>query len=448
MFHGSVPDALRRIVHEHAGTWDSDDTYVGCSGNFTLERVLWARNAGVRLHGNDITAYSCALGWFLEGRDPLPFTLRDEYEDTLGWLSPFLDTPSRTLATLMLGTRLFPLLGKTGAYYERMVDAYRDQWETLHAKTTTKLDGLTVRLSSFYPGDVRDFLTERVPANAPVVMFPPFYAGDYQAQFAAHGTFLDWPEPSFRELDEDGKEEIIEQVRDRDRWVLGLHVERPEMREHLHGVVQTANRGLPIYVYARSGPRRIVRPRQVTEPIRMPKLGRDEDLGDRLTLHVLTGGQFAQVRSQFMSKSILPGSPLLACGVAVDGKLIGAFAWLPPKFDPESSYLMSDFPVSWSRYRRLSKLIVMAAISAESKQLLQRSLSRRLTGWSTTAFTNRPNSSKYGRGIPGAKLQKRTTPGADGIHEFQLQYGGPLGDLDLADTLALWKRKHGKDLRP
>jgi len=54
---------------------------------------------------------------------------------------------------------------------------------------------------------------------------------------------------------------------------------------------------------------------------------------------------------------------------------------------------MSDFPVSWSRYRRLSKLLVMAAISAT---LLQRSLSRRITAWTTTTFSDNPNSSKYG----------------------------------------------------
>nr|WP_262391662.1 hypothetical protein [Nocardiopsis sp. CNR-923] len=108
---------------------------------------------------------------------------------------------------------------------------------------------------------------------------------------------------------------------------------------------------------------------------------------------------------------------------------------------------MSDFPVSWTRYRRMSKLIVMAAISQESQVLLQRALSKRITGWSTTAFTNRPNSAKYGRGIPGAKLQKRTTPGADGIHEFQLQYGGPIGRYNLTATLDLWKRKHAKNAR-
>ncbi|MGW2552219.1 putative antirestriction adenine methyltransferase [Streptomyces sp. NPDC001635] len=144
-----------------------------------------------------------------------------------------------------------------------------------------------------------------------MVIFPPFYASDYQAQFAPIDAAFDWP-PSFDELTEDGKERIIEQVQDRPNWVLGLHIERPELRDKLAGVVQTANRGLPIYVYA--GPRRIVRPRQPIETIRMPKISPGEDLGDRMTIHVLTGGQFAAIRSQFMSKSIKPGSPLIACG--------------------------------------------------------------------------------------------------------------------------------------
>ncbi|MGP4000741.1 GNAT-like putative antirestriction protein [Streptomyces sp. 8N706] len=89
----------------------------------------------------------------------------------------------------------------------------------------------------------------------------------------------------------------------------------------------------------------------------------------------------------------------------------------------------------------------MAASTSEAQLLLQRSLSKRLTGWSTTAFTDRPNSAKYGRGIPGVKLQKRSEPAGDDIHRYQLQYGGPLGTYTLAEALDLWKRKHGKDMK-
>ncbi|MEV5930943.1 hypothetical protein ACPCSG_23635 [Streptomyces cellulosae] len=442
-----MPAPLRSIMYEHAGSWTGEDVYVGCSGNFTIERVLHARfGDACRIHGNDIQAYSCALGWYLAGED-LPFTLREEYDDALGWIKPYLEDRTDRLATLMLGTRFLQYVGKSGTYYRRMLDATRDQWPRMHEKTATKLRSLRTQLGSFYAGDVLDFIAEEVPEDAPFAMFPNFYVGDYQAQFAGHDTVFDWPKPDVGELTEEGKEEIINRVLDRPHWILGLHLERPDLRDNLVGVVQTANRGLPVWVYAPGGPRRIVRPHQVTEPIRMPKIGPDEDLGGHMTIHILTGGQFAAIRSQFMSKTIKPGSPLLACAVAVDGKVIGAFAYLPPKFDPNTAYLMSDFPVSWTRYRRLAKLIVMAASTKEAQLLVQRSLSKRIDAWSTTAFTDRPNSAKYGRGIPGVRLQKRTEPGADGIHRYQLQYGGPLGAYSLDEALNLWKTKHGKDMR-
>ena len=102
MFHGSIPEPLRAIIYEHAGAWPGTDIYVGCSGNFTIERVLHARfGAGRTVHGCDIQAYSCALGWWLAGQ-PLSFTLREDHEDALGWLSPYLDGATGTLATLML----------------------------------------------------------------------------------------------------------------------------------------------------------------------------------------------------------------------------------------------------------------------------------------------------------------------------------------------------------
>ena len=147
-----------------------------------------------------------------------------------------------------------------------------------------------------------------------------------------------------------------------------------------------------------------------------------------------------------MSKTILPGQPLLACAVAVDGRVIGAFAFSPPKFDPLTAYLLSAFPLSWSRSRRLAKLVVMAALSSQTQRLLQRSLSKRITGAATTAFSNNPQSSKYGRGIPGMRLTKRAD-GTDGHHTYMLNYEAPMGAWSLDEALALWKAKHAGDQR-
>jgi hypothetical protein len=449
VFQGTIPTEMRSIVAEHASAWaDGADVHVGCSGNLTIERMLHTtlQHKRFTLHSNDINCYSCALGWYFTG-DEVPFTLRDGSREALDWLEPHLDGGAGTLATLMLGTRFLQFVGNPGLYHQRMVNAHRDQFDQLLAKTKGKILSATLRLGSFWAGDVRDMLAE-VPDDDPVVMFPPFYGSkDYESMFAALDKHFDWPVPEYRDLDEDGKDEIIAAVTDRPHWLLGLHLQRDDLP--LRGRVQTSNRGVPIYVYSSDGPRRLVRPRQVAEAVPMPKIGQDEELTGPLRLHPLRLGQFTTLRSMFMSKTIKPGTPTVCVGVSGGGRLIGAFALSPrDSFDPTGVYLMSDFPVSWSRYQRLSKLIVLAALSHESQMLAQRVMPRRLISIHTTAYTDNPNSAKYGRGIPGLKLTKRSEEGGDGIHRYQLQYSGPFGKWTLAEALDLWMDKHAKFTRP
>lgn len=411
---------------------------MGCSGNFTIERVLHGHVAG--LHSNDVQGYSSAVGMYLADRE-VPFTLKDEYADDLAWLTPYLERPVDKLATIMLGTRFLQWFGKEGLYYERMMKAHQDQWADVHGKTVTKIEAENLAVDSYHAMDVREWMRDIVPADDAVAMFPPFFAGDYESQFAMIDQFFDWPEPEYPELDEDGKDELVELVRDRPDWLIGLHVPREELRANLRGRVQTSNRGVPIYVYSSGEARRIVRPRQDVERIPMPKIKPTDVISadDGMKIHPLTAGQFAMIRSQFMAKSIKPGSPLLACGVSVGGRIVGAFAFLPPKFDPDEVYLMSDFPVSWSQYKHLAKLIVVASMSSEAKQLVQRSLTHLVSSIATTAYSNRPVSMKY-RSL--LKLHSRK-PAEDGEHENQLQYVGPMGEWTLQEGLAMWIEKWG-----
>lgn len=440
MFHGSVPADLRSIIREHSHHWRDSDVWVGCSGNFTIERVIHGHVAAI--HSNDVQGYSSALGTYLADRD-VPFQLRDEYREELGWLQPFMTTAEGKLATIMLGTRFLQWWGKKGLYYQRMQRAYHDQFPDMHAATVEKIEAANMRIASYDAMDVREWIREKVPTDDVVAMFPPFFAGDYESQFAMIDKFFAWPEPSYPELDEAGKDELVELVMDRPHWLMGLHIEREELRPFLRGKVQTSNRGVPIYVYSSGNSTRIVRPHQDVEPIRMPKIDRTTEItrDSVMKIHPLTGGQFAMIRSQFMAKSIKPGSPLVACGVSIDGKIVGAFAFLPPKFDPDEIYLMSDFPVSWSQYKHLAKLIVVAAMSAEARFLAQRSLSSIVTGIATTAFSNNPVSMKY-RGP--MKLWSRKDAPEDEPHKFQLQYVGEFGKWTLQEGLEMWLEKWSK----
>jgi hypothetical protein len=443
VFQGTIPPPLRAIVHEHAATWPAAaDVFVGCSGNLTIERTL--ASLGRQLHSNDVNPYSCALGWYFSGQS-LNYRIRDESRDELGWLDEYLDGSVGTLATLMLGTTWLDWVGRTTPYHRRMVIANREQFPRMHADTVGKLSRVTLKLASFYPGDVRAYLNE-VPQDAPVCMFPPFWAKGYVNMFRGLETHFEWPQPEFGELDEDGKREIVELVIDRPNWLLGLHFLDPELEEYRVGYVQVTPRAVPIWVYARPGRTRISGPRQQTKPILMEKIGAGDLLGDRLALHPINGAQLNVLRSMFLDTRIAPGTPEVSFAVSCDRKLIGAFGFNKDNFDREGAYLISDFPVGWSRYKRLAKLIVMAAMSTETQQLIQRYWSHRKIHWATTAFSDNPTSAKYGRGVPGVKLASRKEA-ENGTHAWQLEYRGPLGAWTLDEALAMWRRSHGQHLR-
>lgn len=446
MFMGSIPGAMRQYVAECVRSWGTDTLYVGCSGNFTIERCL----PGMKHHGNDVTLYSSVIGWWAAGdKEHLHEVRLNEHAlDVLPWLADSFTTPDEKVAVTMLGTRFLNSVDRDNVFHKRNVQAYRDQWGTVFGKTLAKVKASTLRLDSYYAGDVREWLDQHVPQQGAVAMFPPFFAGDYESMFAPLEKFIDWPEPAYPELDEAGKDAMVEQIIDRPQWMIGLHQERPDLRDHLKGMVQTTNRGVPIYLYASHGsPRRVVAPKQPLETVLVSRLDPADTLTgtERIALAPLTGAQFSTLRSQYMNRTIKPGSPLMALAVLIDEKIAGCIAFNPPdsKFDPHSAYLLSDFAVVPTKYKRLAALIVQCAQSVEAQRLLERSLSRRVNWIETTAFSNNQSSMKYRSG----KMKRLTCKeGTDGHHRFMLQYGAEAGRWSLAEALADWVKQHGQVL--
>lgn len=440
MFQGSITAQMRGFIHEMVADWGADELYTGCSGNFTIQRSL----PGVKHHGNDVTIYTSAIGWWAAGED-VPITLKPESEDVLGWIKPYLTTPASTVATIMLATRFFESVGKDNPYHQRMVKATRNQWERMHAQTLAKVEASTLRLESYACKDVLDWVTDDVPADKPFASFPPFWGGGYEVMWKPLETHLDWPEPTYQIMGDAEKALLIERVVDRPHWFLGLHERPPEMERHLKGVMQTTAHGFPIYMYASHGPTRVVSPRQTIEPVHARRLTEDDTLtGDeKVTLAHLNAKQFSWIRSQHLSAKIAPAAPSYAFAVLIDGKMAGCLAFKSPdnRFGAHGLYMLSDFPVAPIRYQRMAAFVAKAAQSTEVKQVLERLTSRRIDTIDTTAFTNNMVSMKYRTG--GLTLVKRR-PADDDRHKHQIQYSAETGRWSLQQAYEDWFRKHGK----
>jgi hypothetical protein len=446
VFQGTIPPGCRSMIQQHSHGWPAGPVYIGCSGNLTIERVL---NGRFELHSNDVNPYSCALGWYFAG-EPLLYQLKDDDETQreLGWIAEYLDGGTQTLAVLMLGSRFLSWVGKTQPYYVKMLQAWRDQFPRALADTVATLEANTLKLASFFAGDVREHLAS-APRDRPFVSFPPFWANGYEVMFKGISERFTWPEPDYQVLSDADLNDLLDLIVDRPHWMLGLsteHEEPPQLDGYRRGLVQTSVRNMPIMMYSSGTGSRVIRPHQTNQPPLIEKISPDDELGDTITVRVLPANQFNALRSQFLNHGIAPGAMQVMAGVFVDGKLIGAFGGQPANYDRTAVYLMSDFPIGWSRYLRLSKLIVMAAMSREAQRLYQRAFNRRITRFSSTAFTNRESSAKYGRGIPEV-IRESKNPAKDGVHKWAINYGGPVGRWTLAEALAEWKKRHGSHQR-
>ena len=178
------------------------------------------------------------------------------------------------------------------------------------------------------------------------------------------------------------------------------------------------------------------------------RLGKDDDIGNEIKLIKLSSQHFHMLRSQYMNPYIKPGQETASYGVLVDNKLVGVFAFsASPSFanwdkhiETPTMYLLSDFPVGPSKYKRLAKLVLYAALSKESKLLAESLTNKRVRSLTTTAFSKRPVSMKY-RGLFKLLSKKETNKASDDEPDmskryysqgFELNYGAIMGQWTLA----------------
>lgn len=162
MFVGSVSSHVRDILADMSKEWSGKPVYVGCSGNFTVERVL--SSCGIQeIYGNDVSLYSCLVGNHLAGRDTEIGVSRDDME----WLNEYMRGGVEKIATLLLCTAYFDFVDRKTPYHLKMERHYRDNFKTMHEKTIEKvkkaLDGIALR--EFYPCDVMDYAEKVVPSS-------------------------------------------------------------------------------------------------------------------------------------------------------------------------------------------------------------------------------------------------------------------------------------------
>lgn len=432
MFVGSINQDLRCLVSETTRYWDLENIYVGCSGNFTIERILKGRD--FKLHGNDVSLYTSAIGNYLAG-NPMELSIKAE---EMKWLEPFMKDGIDRISTLLLCTTMLDGYHRTEPYFTRKREAYHNQWERLHLETCEKvakgLDGMNV--VEYWGGDVVEWAVNS-PKDQAFISFPPTYKGGYERLYKAFEEVFEWQEPEYEMFDKDRLAVMIDAVKEKKEWMMARDEPIPGLEGYEVGTVQTSLRSKPVTVYASKSHKRITMPHQKTEVLKVKRANENTEFSkdSKVVLMKITQAQMNTLRSLYLNPGIAPASAAVNYAVIVDDHLIGAMGLSKSQFSVGEGYVMSDFVIRPVKYKRLSKLILACVLSKEVKALLEQALNGRVNALSTTAFTDKPISMKY-RGLLEVHSRK----------EGRVNYTAPAGKWTLQEGFEWWWKKHSKSL--
>jgi hypothetical protein len=328
-FIGAVNEDIRAVLAGMAPMWKGLPIYVGCSGNFTVERVLARCLPAAELHSNDVSLYSCAVGNALTGK-LMDVQVREKKLFEWGFLNKWVQRdPIAQVACLLVCSEWFKWIGRTEPFFVRMEREYRTNFDRLMEgsikRVEASLSGVAVK--SYFAGDVVAY-ARQIPDGAVFITFPPTYEGGYERIYKHFDEIFDWPKPTYPMFSEESFAELTRLLMSKTHWVTLRDHPVESMRPYLRALIQSSVRSKPVHIYASDPESKVVMPHQKIEVVPWPR--QEGEIVGPVSLVKMTQGQMNQLRSLYLNPKIAPAAALVNVGVVNDGKLLGAFSFSQP----------------------------------------------------------------------------------------------------------------------
>ena len=368
---------------------------MGCSGAFTVEQILSRYAPKARIWGNDVSLYSGVLGAYLANK-PFPLEIK---EGKFAWLEPYLGDTEGKAAAVMVLFEMLKFEKDKNLFHQRHWAHYMNNFSDFHQATINKLveRKKAIRLEAYTNKDIFDLLDE-IPKEAVVIAFLPTYAGGYERMFKRLGEIFKWDEPRYEIIDEERKKRTILKMMERDYLYLD---DRMYPGLPMVAVVRKA-RMKPVYIYSNMATLRlaVLKQQRRSQFVPFARLSDQDEItpASKLTIVPTSNAVVNYFRDVYLSKGVgIPADGEAPFGVAVDGKVFGflIFARMQGRGDV---YLLADFVVNSTCYRRLAKLLLLVIQTKEIRRMMEEKLLAELPSCTTMVFTDKPVSMKY-RGL-------------------------------------------------
>lgn len=452
MFQGTVPNQALKLLATVIKEWDCDKIFVGCSGNFTVERAI-SKIIDCPIVSNDVTIYSCYTGEYLSGKSVDELRVKADYDGECQFFREYMKDDTSKVATLILATDILGYEGQDNLYSKRMLRGYKEQFPELHKSMCDKLKSLKTNVQEFYKGDVMDML-DMIGDNDGFISFPPFFKGGYEKMWKDISKVFEFTEPKYEEFDPSTSiDKLCNKVKGLNNFF--LMTERPveQLKEYATGQSETL-KGKTIYFYSKTKKKHYLKPQKPLINARpLLKIDENDDInGDTLEIEEVSYDQFRENRALYLSTNITKvARPQVCYGLFSDGKLFGMFGLSSSymlggseRLEHPIVYLMTDFAVSPTKVKHLSKLVLCCVLSKEVQLISEQIVRKRVKSIATNAFSNNVVSMKY-RGLfeqYGRRVIEEDDNGKP--LKYNLSYGASAGQWTLREGYKVWKQKFCK----
>lgn len=439
MFFGAVPTDCIQQVFKIMDIEDWTDCYVACSGSFRLERALSNVYDDLTIHSNDVSVYSAAVGGLATNK-PIDVKFRGRLSFVNELID--LDDPIEAAAAVLVGCEMSRYARGNTEFNKRHFQHYVKHFKMFASTTRTRVEKVleSLRVEEYFGGDWRIHADNSIGERSGLLAFPPFFKGDYEAQFKFIDDNIEWDEPAYDLYDPNDLHSICDDLEEKGAKFCILTDQVWKDREPV--IKYQAGRKVPHYCYANTVKTSYMQKSSKAQPFKYKPVDPDAITKDsKVTVTVTDGAKLNFIKDVYLASSIVHSSGFGNYLVWIDGGLVGAIIYdesptTRAAYGQRTLYLLSD--VTITPKLKLSKLVAMIAASHDLIQPLENKMLRRYERIVTTARTKHPVSMKY-RGIFN-KLSRREDEEAGG---FVIQYAADVVDDTPQEIFSKWWKKYG-----
>lgn len=433
MFTGTTPPEVKLLLQELMKDVDKKDVFIGCSGNYTTDKVM--AGMGYNVHSNDVSLYSKLIADVLLGTDTKVKVVNPELRNVF---DTWEETKYKKLIEVMFAMRVSNFHLRKNDYQEEMFNAFIEQSNIYYHNTIDKLEkgALNFDIKDFFYGDFLDFL-KRKKGHGVGISFPPTYKAGYEKLFKYVDDSFEYEHAPYNIFDPKEGGVIFENLLRSDENIIYSDKEWDNIEEFLSGKIKLGANKHPVYIYSsikRDNHYYIERDKNV-KPSHIHILPVDYAFTpeSNISVSLCLVNDVNYYKAFYMANKVnyTTGGDLGLAFMA-DGMAFGFSSFSKQLSTLEQIFMQSDFVVN-SNTERLSKLLIMLTKSHDVRKLIARKMGNYYDGVKTTVYTKSPISMKY-RGV--FDLERRD--------EGKLMYTANFTDNSLKDLYTLWLKKYKK----